>query len=105
MRNKDPKEVCPTCGSAEQSELKQKLAFSLDAALIELSCIDMILERRPALASQKDRSAKIALALASAARYDTLLRRYGAHMDGCVARPDCTCGWEQIVEELRKGAL
>jgi hypothetical protein len=90
---------------SSDDELKQKLAFNLDTALIELRCIDMILERRPAFANQKDRCAKIELAVSTTARYDGLLRRYGAHRDGCLARPDCSCGWEQIEAELRKGTI
>jgi hypothetical protein len=86
-------------------EMKQGLAMSLDIALMELRSIDLILERRPALAGVKDRFSKIEHAIAAAGRLDGLLRRYGTHRDGCLAKPDCTCGWEQVEAELRKVTL
>lgn len=33
---------------------------------------------------------------------DFLLREYGAHKDGCLSRPDCTCGWEQIRKRVMR---
>jgi hypothetical protein len=68
-------------------ELQDELALKLDLANMELSAIDGILARRPALATAIYRTEKIELALSAASQLDGWLRKYGTHRDGCVATP------------------
>jgi hypothetical protein len=83
-------------------ELLDNLALKLDLANMELHAIDEILARRPALANAKLRTEKIERACSAAGELDGLLRKYGAHRDGCVAHPDCICGWDQVKKQLRQ---
>jgi len=98
---RDGCEVTDYCDSCAH-EVVQDLALKLDLANMELNTIDNVLSRRPALGAFKHRTEKIEHAVNSAGRFDDLLRRYGNHRHGCLSRPDCTCGWEQIEEELRR---
>jgi len=68
----------------------------------ELTNIDAVLARRPALSACASRVEKVELAVSSAASLDSMLRQYGNHKDGCLSRPDCSCGWDQVLELLRR---
>jgi hypothetical protein len=83
----------------DQAELLQDLALKLDLANMELTTIDEVLARRPALDRLKHRTEKIERACAANGEMLKMLEDLRTHLVGLAAYLE-TCAAEVVLDNL-----